>query len=142
MFLLYRLVLMASVHKPHIQRSVIEPFTLLRYCAGHKGFQVIGYVRCRPRAHNLRRDRQVNNQLQCLLMIPIKEVRAQLSENTREGHGVRKGTGEETVLVLRPGEQVAVCRQVERRWSWGIPGKGSSTYGTQRHRGLHVSGNL
>lgn len=142
MSLLYRLVLMASVHKPHIQRSVIEHFTLLRYCVGHKGFQVIGYVLCRPRAHNLRRDRHVNNQLQCLLMIPIKEVRTKLSENTREGHGVREGTGEETVLVLRPGEQVVVCRQMERRWSWGISGKGSSIYGTQRHRGLHVSGNL
>lgn len=133
---------MASVHKPHIQKSVLEPFTLLRYCAGHKGSQVTGYVLCRTRAHNLRRERHVNNQLQCLLMIPVKEVRAKLFENTREGHGVREGTGEETVLVLRPEEQVAVCRQMERRWRWGIPGKGSSIYGTRRHRGFHVSGNL
>lgn len=103
---------------------------------------MIGYVLCHPRALNLRRDRCVNSQLQCHLMIPIKEVRAKLSENTREGHGVREGTKERTVLVLRPGEQVAVCRQMERRWSWGIPEKGSSMCGIQRHRGLHVSGDL
>lgn len=65
-----------------------------------------------------------------------------MSENTREGNGVREGTKEETVLVLRPGEQVAVCRQMERRWSWGIPEKGRSMCGIQRHRGLNVFGDL
>lgn len=43
--------------------------------------------------------------------------RAKLSESPREGHGVREGKGREIVLVLRPGEQVAVCKQMGRRWS-------------------------
>lgn len=38
------------------------------------------------------------------------------------------------MVVLRPGKQVAVCRQMGRRWSWGIPGKGSSMYEVQRHK--------
>ena len=45
----------------------------------------------------------------------MKEVRAKLSENLGEGNGVREGTGGETVLVLRPSEQVAACRQTGGR---------------------------
>ena len=127
--LLFKPPPMASVCKTHTQKSIIEPLLQSGTRQG-TGFPNERCVFCRGRAHCPRRDRHVNNQVQCHLICHLifffffKEVRVVEWDPRRRSSRQRLKRGNCACLGMW---RMSSSWQADgERVELGLPGKGNS----------------